>query len=220
MVYHSHVLEHFSQEDGELLIRECYRVLKPGGVLRVVVPDLEQIAINYLKYLQLSLDNPSNREFIENYKWMVIEMFDQTVRNESGGNMLKYLSNSQLINEEFIFSRIGEEGKSIRKSLFDVGVIENRSLAILRKIKIFIKSLMTMGQTKEYKIGRFRLGGEIHQWMYDRLSISLLLKKINFNEIVVVDESESYIDDWNFYGLDKNDNLKRKPDSLYIEAVK
>ena len=31
LVYHSHVLEHFSKDDGEAFIAECFRVLKPGG---------------------------------------------------------------------------------------------------------------------------------------------------------------------------------------------
>jgi SAM-dependent methyltransferase len=40
-VYSSHVLEHFHQEDAARLIADMYRVLKPGGIVRVCVPDLE-----------------------------------------------------------------------------------------------------------------------------------------------------------------------------------
>ena len=36
-IYHSHMLEHLNEEDGKNLIRECFRVLKPHGVLRVAV---------------------------------------------------------------------------------------------------------------------------------------------------------------------------------------
>jgi SAM-dependent methyltransferase len=39
-VYGSHVLEHLYLEEGARLLRECHRVLGPGGVLRLVVPDL------------------------------------------------------------------------------------------------------------------------------------------------------------------------------------
>lgn len=34
-----HVLEHLSEEQGGIAVRECYRYLKPGGLFRVAVPD-------------------------------------------------------------------------------------------------------------------------------------------------------------------------------------
>jgi predicted SAM-dependent methyltransferase len=47
-VYSSHVLEHMYFNDGQQLIRECFRVLEGGGVLRLVVPDLQTIVREYL----------------------------------------------------------------------------------------------------------------------------------------------------------------------------
>lgn len=47
-VYHCHVLEHIDRDAAPTFLRECCRVLKPGGVLRVVVPDLEAQARHYL----------------------------------------------------------------------------------------------------------------------------------------------------------------------------
>jgi predicted SAM-dependent methyltransferase len=38
-IFHEHMLEHLSLRDGFLLARECLRVLAPGGVLRIGVPD-------------------------------------------------------------------------------------------------------------------------------------------------------------------------------------
>lgn len=37
----AHVLEHFSVQPAQSLLRECLRVLKPGGVIMVSVPDAE-----------------------------------------------------------------------------------------------------------------------------------------------------------------------------------
>ncbi len=37
-IYSSHMLEHVEPKDAQFILRECHRVLKPGGVLRVVVP--------------------------------------------------------------------------------------------------------------------------------------------------------------------------------------
>lgn len=42
-VFLLHVLEHLTPQEGELLLREVYRVLKPLGLVRVSTPDLEDI---------------------------------------------------------------------------------------------------------------------------------------------------------------------------------
>jgi len=39
-IYCSHLLEHLTRQQGLNLIREIYRVLKKGGTVRIVVPDL------------------------------------------------------------------------------------------------------------------------------------------------------------------------------------
>ncbi|HWO15205.1 MAG TPA: methyltransferase domain-containing protein [Solirubrobacterales bacterium] len=42
-----HVIEHISETAGEVLMAELYRVLKPGGVLRLTTPDLKKIIAIY-----------------------------------------------------------------------------------------------------------------------------------------------------------------------------
>jgi len=39
-VYGSHVLEHFSQDDVDTVLSEMRRILNPGGIVVMVVPDL------------------------------------------------------------------------------------------------------------------------------------------------------------------------------------
>ena len=119
LVYHSHLLEHFSKADGQKLITECFRVLRPGGILRIVVPDLEGIARNYIKCLEVALTTPANELAISNYNWMLLELYDQTVRNNSGGNMKEYFFQDIILNEKFVYERIGQEAKSIRNTFFE-----------------------------------------------------------------------------------------------------
>lgn len=49
MVYCSHVLEHLALEDFRAALAETYRILKPGGVFRLVVPDLSLMVERYSK---------------------------------------------------------------------------------------------------------------------------------------------------------------------------
>jgi SAM-dependent methyltransferase len=42
-VFSEHQIEHILYPDGVFMLRECFRVLKPGGVLRIATPDLERI---------------------------------------------------------------------------------------------------------------------------------------------------------------------------------
>lgn len=47
-VFHEHFLEHLTLDEGLRLLAECYRVLKPGGVMRVVTPDMMKLTRLYL----------------------------------------------------------------------------------------------------------------------------------------------------------------------------
>ena len=38
-IFGEHVIEHIPKADAERLLRECYRVLQPGGVIRLSTPD-------------------------------------------------------------------------------------------------------------------------------------------------------------------------------------
>lgn len=47
IIYSSHTLEHLDRHHGQRLMAECYRILKPGGILRIVVPDLRHFILQY-----------------------------------------------------------------------------------------------------------------------------------------------------------------------------
>lgn len=60
-VFNEHFIEHLTVEEGQGVIRDFMRVLKPGGVLRMATPDLE-VTIN--KYLSVPLEeDPTVRTF-------------------------------------------------------------------------------------------------------------------------------------------------------------
>jgi predicted SAM-dependent methyltransferase len=47
VVYSSHTLEHMSKNDGIFFLKESFRLLRKGGVIRIVVPDLKHIITEY-----------------------------------------------------------------------------------------------------------------------------------------------------------------------------
>lgn len=47
-IYSSHMVEHFERAEARRLLEECLRVLAPNGVLRLVLPDVEAGAREYL----------------------------------------------------------------------------------------------------------------------------------------------------------------------------
>jgi SAM-dependent methyltransferase len=47
-IYASHVFEHMSLVAAPAMMRECWRVLVPGGVLRIIVPDARRSIEAYL----------------------------------------------------------------------------------------------------------------------------------------------------------------------------
>ncbi len=75
--------------------------------------------------------------------------------------------------------------------------------------------------TDAASLGRFRQSGEVHKWMYDRVSLGQLLQQAGFVQIRVCAANESSIPDFNRYQLDiLGDGTTRKPDSLFMEATK
>jgi predicted SAM-dependent methyltransferase len=229
LVYHSHVLEHFSKHDGDKLVTECFRVLKPGGTIRIAIPDLARIAKQYLYFLEKGISNPEDLKNKANYDWILIEMYDQTARSRSGGMMLDYLSQEKIMNEEFVFERIGAEGKGLRKAILAAKSSENTlpknkpgaslKTRLVDRIKNRLLSRWAI-DLNAHEIGKFRLGGEIHQWMYDEYSLTALLKSKGGVKIQVQDAFTSFIPQWSSYQLDGKDTVVRKPDSLFIEAIK
>lgn len=47
ILYSSHTLEHLSKEDGYRFLAECHRVLRKGGIIRIIVPDLQYYIVEY-----------------------------------------------------------------------------------------------------------------------------------------------------------------------------
>ncbi len=71
------------------------------------------------------------------------------------------------------------------------------------------------------EIGRYRLEGEVHQWMYDRFSLARLLLVNGFIDPTLMQPETSQIEGWIDYHLEVGeDGTVHKPDSFVMEARK
>ena len=209
--YSSHVLEHLDLRQGEFFLREQWRVLKPGGVCRVVVPDLERLCRDYLQHLETARQDPGQ---MLNYRWTVLFLLDQLVREDTGGEMLRAFENRDF-DEQFVRSRIGDEALPLLHR-------SNRKPSLQGKLA---DSVLQPGLKTKLKriLGRDARGrGEAHRWMYDCLSLQNLMTKIGFSDYRLLGHLDSRISGWDKFKLDtaKEGSGPRKPDSLFAEAIK
>ena len=235
VVYHAAVLEHMRREDALSFLRECHRILKPGGIVRVGVPDLEKLCQLYLSKLRAALEGDAAA--VHDYDWIMLELYDQTVREKSGGGMIDFLRQNPLPNEAFVYERIGEEGRELVNALRnqekhriltqiarpDISFRLWRRLRALPCLlkKLLLRLLLNSVDRRALEIGRFRLAGEVHQWMYDRYSLARLLTAAGFRNPVVQSATSSQIPNWTSFHLDTTpDGRVIKPDLFFMEATK
>ena len=209
--YLSHVLEHLPRARVPVLLQEIQKLLSKGGILRIVVPDLEVICRSYLQELQGALTGEPTAT--AKHEWMTMELIDQMTRTFSGGFMGRLWWSRPLPSREFIISRLGEEAG---KWLDHIDAEIQKGAKPLDR-----RDTYQVPKQNEKEIVRFRDQGEIHQWMYDRVSLKWLLEKAGFQSVKVCGPTESRIPDFVSYHLDTNEmGETRKPDSLFMEAIK
>jgi len=60
LIYACHILEHFGRHNVLNVLKEWYRILKPGGILRLAVPDFAAIVEVY-----------NNEKFLDGYSGLI-----------------------------------------------------------------------------------------------------------------------------------------------------
>ncbi len=77
-VYHSHLLEHLDRDVAVEFMREVARVLRPGGIHRIAVPDLEYAVRRYIQHLESDDQTEPHDEYVG-------AIIEQSVRREAAG---------------------------------------------------------------------------------------------------------------------------------------
>ena len=108
-VFSNHMIEHLTYPEGVRMLAECFRVLQPGGTLRVATPDFD-----FLLSLHAEPDRPLTARYIEwQCEWI----------NRDGGEAAPTDSPIFVVNNfmrdwghQFIYDRY-----ALRKALVDAG---------------------------------------------------------------------------------------------------
>lgn len=82
VVFHSHFLEHLDKDAAIRFLLEVKRVLRQGGIQRIVVPDLEKVCRAYILHLSICEHDKYEASKHDSYVAAIIE---QSVRKEAFG---------------------------------------------------------------------------------------------------------------------------------------
>ena len=225
MCYSSHVVEHLSLQEAAAFLAEQYRVLRPGGIIRVVVPDLEAICQNLVHFLDESRrEVPGAKDRLQ---YTYLELFDQTVRDRSGGELLAMWRNCPQGLEDFVQSR---SGNVLQSTCCAPGSGSQRVFAShleklwrrAREAALGGFGFVLFGRNgwRAVREGLFRQRGEIHRAMYDEVRLAGMLEAASFHDVRRVGPTESRLSGFDAYELDAVNGQARKPDSMYLEARK
>ncbi|GGI82068.1 class I SAM-dependent methyltransferase [Legionella impletisoli] len=219
VVYHSQFIEHLPYEKGLEFLKECFRILKPNGVIRVVTPDLQNQTKEYLENLQALLANPRDEVISEKYYWIRLEMLDQLTRHTPGGEMIKFLNSPSVKLHDYLRERLGRSAEMMlgAQPINEVNKLKRNLKLYKGKTRRTISRLIP----RAFSVGKFRLSGETHLCIYDRFLLSKALCYSGFSDITHVSANESRIPNWEKTLLDSD--INGSPDcqkSLFMEATK
>jgi len=221
VVYSSHFLEHVPRNKVAGFLKECFRITKPGGVIRLVLPDLEDICHTYLVARE--------SEAHEEADFLMLELLDQCVRTKVGGELGAYYDklkstvkeNTKMV--DFVLQRTGFDIKaSIESDAHKKISMTPRK--ILSKLESLYCRAVLLLLPKAFRTQNVSLAmvGERHSWVYDFYTVKKILEIAGFSDVRKFTSITSYISGFPFHGLDVHENnLPRKgKESMYIEAIK
>lgn len=131
VVYHSHMLEHLDRYVAEDFLIEVYRVLKPGGIHRIAVPDFEKACKAYIAHIE-SCDESLIE--LDNHDSYIAQLLEQSVRKESSGtskqNLLRRFIENRVLGDarkrgethQWVYDRINLKAKLVNAGYKEVHV--------------------------------------------------------------------------------------------------
>jgi SAM-dependent methyltransferase len=222
VVYSSHFLEHVPRPQVQPFLRECRRVLRPGGSIRLVTPDLQFLCREYLRLRDAGAHDRAD--------FVTLELLDQCVRMETGGALGRFYERAAREADPGERSFIREmTGEDLSARAREPSTALSRVRRALREPR-----LARAWMARAYRRAILRLlprafrqqnvsqaeVGERHLWLYDFHSLQVLLLQAGFTDVRRLDFDRSLIPGFPLEPLDvAPDGRPRKgAESLYVEA--
>ena len=215
LVYSSHFIEHVPRTHIARLLRECHRVLQPGGLLRLVVPDLQEMCSRYLDARKAGDHEIANV--------LVLEILDQCVRKRAGGELAELYDRvrtgaADSAMRRFIFERSGETLATDSPPAMARPFLSRLRGAVERHyVRLMLRLLPRAFRQQNVSLADV---GELHAWLYDAHTLGALLQQAGFSQLQVVAHDRSAKPDFPFVPLDTTPagQPRKGLQSLYLEA--
>ncbi len=225
-VYSSHFVEHLDVPQATSFLAEIHRILKPGGIVRIVVPDLENLAREYLARLDAARREPSplNDRLLE---FSVMQMIDQMARNEAGGRLGQEYDRILAARDEpladYSRQRTGVDLLPRPGTASAPAHVPGRaSLSTRLTYKwLGLVTQLVPASIRSSVINRTTVG-ERHLWMWDDLRLRRQMQACGFDDVRTERHDQSRIPEFAKYLLDTNSDGSpyKGEESLYLEAVR
>lgn len=221
VVYSSHFFEHIPRARVDSFCAECFRIIKPGGRIRLVMPDLEEMCRTYLDLR--TQGEHARADFV------VLEMLDQCVRTVPGGELREFYAHLDpgtgdgII--DFVEQRNGHvvsSGSRTRGSRLGRAIVNPKMfLGKLEELYVNVVLAFLPKAFREQNVSRASIG-ERHAWIYDFESLRGRLIDAGFTDVRRMTAATSAIQGFPCDPLDvASDGKPRKgAESMYIEARK
>lgn len=224
LVYSSHFVEHIPRSEVPAFFNECRRVLAPRGVLRLVLPDLENLCRTYLEHRERSEHSKAN--------FVVLEMIDQCVRRYPGGELGRFyeaLRGASTVDAEmidYVRERTGESllrptRPRLASTLGRARSLSARLHRCLERLWVHAVLALLPSAFRSQNVSLAAVG-ERHHWLWDFEQLRAVLCSVGFVAIERCEPHTSRFAEFPFMPLDVDrDGRPRKGvESMYVEAQK
>ena len=215
MVYSSHFIEHVPRARVAALLAECHRVLRHGGLLRLVVPDLLEMCGQYVQARRGGEHAVADR--------LVLEILDQCVRKRPGGELAQFYDAVRAGNDaalrRWVFERSGEMLTPPGSGVTPPARLAARLASALQRRYIGLVCRLLPRAFREQNVSLAEVG-ELHAWLYDAHSLGALLQQAGFGQVQVVsfDRSSEAGIAWAQLDAGADGQPRKGHQSLYLEA--